>query len=291
MQLAPWPKEFETGFDDLQGVTRSDTTPAFLLGREWNGRRWWYWPAAAAVKLPATALVLLSAGLLFALARRTGRREVWLAIGAPMLAILATTVSSASQIGLRYLLPVIALGLVLAGGAVGAVWSRRAGRVVVVGLLIAQLGWFWEAYPRSIAWTAPPFRPGYRHATDSNLDWGQDLYRLRAWAGNRPMYVEYLGGPGLSAGWPAARPFNVFDATGREPPFTLVVSASNLTGIGREYFGWLRAYCPVDVIGDTLLVYRFDKLEQPADVPARPPSVCEGTISHPVTGDESGPST
>ena len=151
-------------------------------------------------------------------------------------------------------------------------------RAVAVVLLVAQVLWFWESYPRSIAWTAPPFRPGYRHATDSNLDWGQDLYRLREWADGRPMYVEYLGGPGSTAGWSTAKPFNVFEER-RELPFTLVVSASNLTGIGRDYFGFLRAYCPVDIVGDTLLVYRFDEFTVPVEAPAQPPPVCKGKWS------------
>ena len=39
--------------------------------------------------------------------------------------------------------------------------------------------------PSSAAWTAPPLRPGYAVATDSNLDWGQGLYALRSWSHGR----------------------------------------------------------------------------------------------------------
>jgi len=38
----------------------------------------------------------------------------------------------------------------------------------------------------------------------------------------------------------------------------VAVSASKLTAYDRRRLSWLRAYCPVDVLARTVLVYRFD---------------------------------
>ncbi|MEA3019910.1 MAG: hypothetical protein QOI47_1434, partial [Actinomycetota bacterium] len=38
----------------------------------------------------------------------------------------------------------------------------------------------------------------------------------------------------------------------------VAVSASKLTAYDRRRLRWLRAYCPIDVLARTVLVYRFD---------------------------------
>jgi 4-amino-4-deoxy-L-arabinose transferase-like glycosyltransferase len=283
VNLVPWPKEFETGFDDLQrlGAVYSDP-PVFLVGHEWIGRRWSYWPVSTVVKLPASTLFALVVGGGYALSRR-GRHRDLLAVAVPMVAMAMQTVLEARNLGARYLLPAFALGLVLGGGAIAWMLERRGTRAVVCVLAVAQLAWFWQAAPDSIAWTAPPFRPAYRNATDSNVDWGQDLYRLRAWAHGRPMYVSYFGGVGSVPGWPAAQPFRFTSAAqARGLRGTVAISASQITGAGRPRYGWLRAYCSVAVVGHTILVYHFDPLEVAADVPTRPAGRCNGTRSRPV---------
>ena len=53
---------------------------------------------------------------------------------------------------------------------------------------------------------------GYHFVTDSNYDWGQDLFRLQSWVNTQPQVdkiaVDYFGGgdpeyylPGKAVGW------------------------------------------------------------------------------------------
>ena len=122
------------------------------------------------------------------------------AVGLPAVLLTAFTLAMPKDVGVRYLLPVLALwatvaacGIVAVLGTVNGVARRRAaGAVVAVLLGTAVLGAA-GSFPRSIAWTAWPFRPGYAVATDSNVDWGQGLYALRAWSASRDPRVAYLG--------------------------------------------------------------------------------------------------
>jgi hypothetical protein len=207
-----------------------------------------------------------------------------LLVGLPMVTLAATMVYGAEQLGVRYTLPVLALGLVLGGGAAATLVTRRTGVAViavVAVVAVAQLFWFYESQPNSLAWTAPPFRPAYRVTTDSNVDWGQDLYVLRRWAKGRPMYVSYFGGPGSSPGWPAARPLPSSLDAARGLRGTIAISVSSETAAGQAFFKWLWAYCPVEKVGDTILVYRFDGLVPVTRLPKTPPSVCPGPFSRP----------
>ena len=54
----PFPAEWRAGFAylDLTSVAR----PSSLLGRSWDGGRWWYFPASALVKLPLTLVAAIA---------------------------------------------------------------------------------------------------------------------------------------------------------------------------------------------------------------------------------------
>jgi hypothetical protein len=275
----PWPREYQDNIRDQARVTKV-AAPAFLLGRAWTGVRWWYWPASAVVKLPLSTLALVAVG--FASWWGLGRRRVFealLVLGVPAASVIAFVAPEPRQLGLRYMLPVLALALATAAPLVrflaGAASRRRtaaAAGLAVVG--VAQLFWLWEAAPHSLAWTAPPFRPGYQVATDSNLDWGQDLYALARFARHKDIAVMYFGTVDPALVVHRAKPLGT-----RPPNGWVAVSASYLTAWGGADLSWLRAYCPVRAINDTILVYRFDREPDRRPGPQRPAAVCSTSIS------------
>lgn len=106
-------------------------------------------------------------------------------------------------------------------------------RVAVYLLLGLQLVTFWGSHPHSIAWTAYPFRPAYRYVTDSNVDWGQDLYRLRAWSNDKEPFVAYFGWLGV----PGSRPLSQT----RPDEVEGWVAASGTYLTLRSELDWLRA--------------------------------------------------
>lgn len=91
------------------------------------------------------------------------------------------------DLGVRYLLPLVPLLLVLSLGALAEVLDRASllapviGGAMALSLIVShpdELGWF----------NGAALGQGDRVAADSNVDWGQDLYRL-------PAALEALGHP------------------------------------------------------------------------------------------------
>jgi Dolichyl-phosphate-mannose-protein mannosyltransferase len=290
VRLVPWPEEFDTGIYDS---TRYSTikTPGYLFGDAWSGANWWYWPGSLVVKLPFTVLAALVGGLVcWFRVDPTRRRRAAIVLVAPAVVLTAIVLPYPEPVGVRYLLPVVALGLVAASPLV--MIARRTWGKALLGVLAAgQLVFFWQSQPHSLAWTAPPFRPGYRVATDSNLDWGQDFYRLRRWAEGKKPVVQYFGpldavhnlAPGSEPLFaPTGKPgvFRILDRKALRDRW-LAVSATALTAYNRSALAWVRAYCPVGNLGGTILLYRF---HEPPDYtlrgPDRPAAPCDRGISH-----------
>jgi hypothetical protein len=278
--------------DGISYLRATDTIPApgYLAGVAWTGGQWWFWPLSLVIKLPGAALLLFAAGAgAWLAAEPATRRRALLAAGLPALLLTGFTVTMPRDVGVRYLLPVLALWAAAAGALVPAVAALRpaARRAVATGacvLLAAAAGTTAASFPGSLSWTAPPFRPGYAVATDSNVDWGQGLYALRSWAAGRRPWVGYFGARGL-----APDPVPGGRALLGTPPGRVsgwvAVSATALTSADRPQLAWLRGYCPVRVLDGSILVYRLRRPPDPAPAagrPAggRPPAVCPGPWSH-----------
>lgn len=124
-----------------------------------------------AIKLPpATVAVLLLGPLGLLGLDRARRREVAIVAAVPAIVLFAFDVSLGGDIGVRYLLPVLALWLVVAGAA----WSGSRNRTVRVGLAAAVGLGVWAmvaSFPHSLSWTDPVFGAPYQAATNSSIDW------------------------------------------------------------------------------------------------------------------------
>jgi Dolichyl-phosphate-mannose-protein mannosyltransferase len=265
----------------LRYLRTHDTIPAssYLLGHAWTGARWWYWPISLAIKLPPATLAVLVLGLFGLLGVAPARRvEALVIAGLPAAALFAFNLNVPRDIGIRYLLPVIALWLVVASG----VASRQRSRVLSGALILSgALGVLSvvSSYPNSLAWTSPAFAAPYRVATNSSVDWGQDLYALQHWSATHDPRVAYFGPRGITvADIPHAR--SLFAVPPTKVTGWVAASATDLT-TGRG-LSWLRAYCPVGTLGQTILLYHFASAPSGAAGPLEPPAVCRGANSRRV---------
>jgi hypothetical protein len=190
------------------------------------------------------------------------------------------------DIGLRYLLPTLALAAVLAGALIPVAqrwrpraWAvARAGIVVLVALAAVATV---TSFPQSLSWTTLPFRPGYTAVTDSNIDWGQGLYALSAWSRTHHPYVLYFGPRGVTtAAIPGARTLPAARAA-QQVTGWVAVSVTAVNSTNRAQLSWLRPWCPVRVLDGSILVYRFRVPPGSAtgSVPASVPGLCSGTWS------------
>ena len=171
----------------------------FLLGEAGGGSPWYY-PLALSVKLSLTLLMLPVVILLL----RPRALLNWACLSA--LTILALTPACKVQLGIRLVLPLVALAEVGVAAALVGAWQTRAGswrRRMLVGLSSAGVLWSaWSAattWPHGLCYTNELWggtAEGYRLLSDSNYDWGQGLPELARWQqhnGLPSMDVWYYG--------------------------------------------------------------------------------------------------
>jgi hypothetical protein len=222
----------------------------FLLGRWSDTPLWYYFPAVLSIKLP---LVLLAALVTVAVVRPRALLNWPLAIAGVMLVLSLTC---RIQIGVRYVLPVIAFGIVGLAAGVGGMPTALRGHVLrtahahakpwachplfacfsfgAVALMVAMTAI--RTWPDGLSYTNGLWGPadrGYLLLADSNYDWGQGLYELADWqrrTGAGPIDVAYFGtDPTLSR--LDMRPVNLLEMPFDDPrPRKLAVGTTLLYG-------------------------------------------------------------
>jgi hypothetical protein len=198
-------------------VTHQLLPEAYLLGlgqmRTFTARRWAYmlgeyspegfrsfFPLAFALKTPLATQCLIIAALAALLLRRARCADGPLLAGLLVFAAVfgLNVINSNYNVGHRHLLPVYPLLYVLAGAA-AAWWSSRGGRALVMAAVAWLLGanlWIHPHYLSYFNELSGGPRQAYRYLADSNLDWGQDLLRLAAYARRfpaEPVKLAYFG--------------------------------------------------------------------------------------------------
>jgi hypothetical protein len=292
--LHSWPVLPEPYVEGLRYLAKHDTASSagFLLGAAWSGTNVWFWPATLVVKLSTPVLALFVAGPLALVGLvRSGRvpRSTWrqtlVAVILPACILFAFELPNPRTLGVRYLLPSIALWTVVASPL--ALVARRRMIAVGLGLVLVAAGLLTAfSYPDSLAWTAAPFTPSYRVATDSNVDWGQNFGLLTTWSRGRHPYVAYFGPRGVTlADVAGARPLLGVDP--RRISGWVAASATDLTSAERGPLAWLRGYCPVRTLGGSILVYYFATPPTTVPGPTTPAAVCNGRVSYRVSGRSS----
>ena len=240
---------------------------SFLLG-ELRSTGWWYfYLVALAAKTPLPLLILGPIGLAILAWQGWQTRDGWRLAPALLFVTILVFASAFSHIniGIRHVLvlyPFMALG---AAHAVVLAWRcvRKAtalGPLTVVGsaFLVGFVGWqvitLWTANPDYL----PYFNEAVAHPAkvlvDSDLDWGQDLWRLEKRAAQiriRQLNLAYRGTADLTR--EALPPYVVM------PPWKQVTGWVAISALAKEHdpkgYAWLEAYQPLEVIGKTIKLY------------------------------------
>ena len=229
----------------------------YLLG-EWSDQGWWYYyPVAFALKTPI-ALLLLTGGGLAALfrqiqARRAEELVPWIAVAM----FFGLAMFNKMNIGVRHLLPVYGLLSVAVASQLApfrGLWRIATFTLVSWLAVVSILSHpFYLEYFNEFAGGA---RNGYRYLLDSNLDWGQDLKRLKNYLAKHEMNLCYLAFSHVEneISYHGIKcPVVEADEARNLRQGTLVISATLLM---RPEWAWLRAHRqPIDRVGYTLFVY------------------------------------
>ena len=173
-----------------------------------------YFPELFVVKTQVALLILMCAALGWAVWRwRRGPQEGRVAvlewtIGSFAAFYFGISVAGNLDLGIRHVLPIYIPIFVLVAVGTVKLWRRLSATswrwVSTVGL-VGLLGW----YSASTAFAAPYFIPYFnelidgpanadKYFSDSSVDWGQDLVRLRTYVNAHPeithIAVDYFGG-------------------------------------------------------------------------------------------------
>lgn len=179
--------------------------PAYLLGQVSDSGWWYYFPVVMAVKTPLGLLALLACSLLFWRRGPSDKPADLLSLLVPPAILMAGAMVSGLDIGLRHVLPVYPFFFVLASRVVAGGRSavRTAPLLAALALGAIALSSL-SLTPHQLSYfneLAGGPGQGHRYASDSNLDWGQDLRALadhvrRARLGR--IYLCYFGTTPLS---------------------------------------------------------------------------------------------
>lgn len=171
--------DFFNGMAELLVLEREGFL-SYALGHYSMRGWWWYFPLAFALKTTLGLLLLLIAGAWFA-RREPALRWPFVEWTLAAFAIMAPTLPSALDLGVRYILPVyIAFSIAVAAAAMAMLRSpRRVVQAAAVALLAWHLVASTVAHPDYFTYfNEIAARQPSRYLIDSNLDWGQDLLRL-----------------------------------------------------------------------------------------------------------------
>lgn len=267
------PEAWARGYSTAQSHVLSGQG-AFALGRISHTGWWWYFPFAFLVKVPVTTLVLFGGGLWAAVRRAWGGRPMEDFLVAPLLVFGVLATSSHLNLGIRHILPIFPPLMVLAGGvAEGASRRVRWGALALAGgTALSTLA----AAPYFLAYfNEPALLAADREEmlVDSNLDWGQDLARLKR-------YVDRHGIPEVKLAYfgtasPRSLGLRIRNVPGpnvygsREPEWPRVTEfqAGDVVAISATYLMFRENSLllpflklkPIDRIGHSILLYRLDR--------------------------------
>jgi hypothetical protein len=247
---------------------------SFLLGKLYQGRRWFFFPVLFLIKTTLPLLILLALAPFARLWRRT-REFLYLAL--PAAIYLAIAIASGMNAQARYILPIYPFLILLAAAAAWEFARRsRPWAIAVAALIALAAASSLHAFPDYLAYANEAFggpANAYRLMNDSNADWAQGLKSVKRYLDQNRItdcwfdYVDpavdpaYYGIPckPLGTAW---MHMGITGGVGVPETVsgTLLISASELNGqwgpdVLNPYdqFHYLR---PVAIPGNTVLVYR-----------------------------------
>ncbi len=153
--------------------------PSFLLGQHSTDGFLLYFPVALLAKTPIIVLMSFFAAVSLLLTNfSTRRKAIWLMI--PIAVYFAFSMTSALNIGYRHLLPILPFIYLM---VVGLLSNLKFSWVTPVALILFIIPTVFY-HPHQISFFNLIFggpQNGSTVLVDSNIDWGQDLERLKLW--------------------------------------------------------------------------------------------------------------
>jgi hypothetical protein len=257
----PLPYPFLQGLDMLQyhdesgltygkiyllGELRDPSAPSFHSFKS-------YYAIAMFFKEPIATQILFIVGLVWISRNRSYREFIigeGILLSAAVLLFVWFSLFRKSQLGIRNILPAVAIEVIIAGAAFAGFREKARKTQIVLCLLllwvcVSTLSYYPNLIPYMNEWVLDR-KQSYRILVDSNLDWGQDGDLVRDFLMHNPDVV--------------------LDPE-RPKPGRVLVSANRLVGAyhGYEPMNWLLCYKPVASVGYGHLLFLVPARNMAAD--------------------------
>jgi len=179
---------------------------SFLLGKTSNTGWWYYFPVAIFVKTPIPFFIFLALAIgIFGKIKAKLLFDELLLIIAPI-TFLVFSMYSKADLGVRHILPIFPFLAVYAAKSIKLVkfseikivnydLKKLMSALVFLLLILWYLLSSVLSYPNYLAYfneAAGGAKGGYKILTDSNLDWGQDMVRIRAYINKHNIQDPYV---------------------------------------------------------------------------------------------------
>ena len=257
----PVPAPYQQGLV-LRIAVNQHRLPAFLFGSHYLGGRTLFYPALLAMKTPLGSLGLWALGLV-----ALGTRRRWSLMGFvlfPPLFFLFVAIVEQIDIGVRHILMIYFFMPVVAGAVV--LIRRRWVPIITILLILFTGVSTWSDYPSYLAYVNESFggpNNGYTLVSDSNLDWGQDLYRAEDYLSRQfPHHQAAVIYFGTALVDPSVDYFNSANASwsqfGTSTPHIIAISASWQVydpALWQRVLTWAGPR-PIAQIGHSILIFR-----------------------------------
>lgn len=274
----PFPEDMLHGID-TQRIDFERGLPSYL-GGEWSGHGWWYYYLySIVIKSPVGTIALVIGSIAVTFLFR-GFSACWrdeLVLLVPLVGILVFVSSQAGiSVHSRYVIPVLPFMFVWTS-KIGRAFTVRNTHVAVFTVLasLASVGSSLSVYPFSLSYfnefVGGPTE-GPKYLLDSNIDWGQDLYRLSHWLEEHRVHLDGLAYHGIidpdlasipETPLPNLGPAVVdlaaiqdFDTVGPKPGW-YALSVNVLYDASKQFRYFLRLK-PYTTIGYSIYIYRVD---------------------------------
>lgn len=261
---AQW-RLFAEGVDNVVRHYRGGH-PAFLMGSYSMDGWWYYFPVVFLLKTPVPTLIYALVAFLF-LSFRKDKAEYFLLI--PIVVIVLTALESRINVGIRHILPLYPFLIVLVSSITAIQFtSPRFFLACFAALAIWYLVSTLSIFPSYVAYFNEFVGPkrGYQILVDSNLDWGQDLKRLKIYMDKnevKQLYLSYFGTAdpcyyGIRFVYLPGSPTRCDQGVEDDTADFLAISATHLQSVYLPYkssFEWLKQYEPIAQIGYSIFVY------------------------------------
>lgn len=234
---------------------------SYLLGQISSSGWWYYFPVLIFYKTPIPIFIFLALSIVFwkKIRAKDVFDEILLII--PPIIFLVFSLFSKADLGIRHILPIFPFIFVFSAKSINLINFAKF-KILTIIFLVSMLWYLISAivgFPNYLAYFnefAGGQRGGYRIVADSNLDWGQDIYRLKKYLTENKIEKIYIvypwdGDVALRYYGINFEPLYPEDQNVKGP---VVVSATYLQ---TEAYSWLKSY-PFRQITPGLFLFNLD---------------------------------